>query len=97
MSRVTVTLCAALALSLTVAAAVAQDLPELEFDRMGYLIPALTQDRLDNQRDVVRNEKRQGENQPYAVARQLRQELLYPGDHPYHHTVIGSTNCRWCR
>jgi len=62
----------------------------LEADRMGYLIPAMTQDRLDNQKDVVQNEKRQGENQPYAVARQLRQELLYPDDHPYYHTVIGS-------
>ncbi len=61
----------------------------LESDRMGYLIPAMTQDRLDNQKDVVRNEKRQGENQPYAVARQLRQELLYPEGHPYRHTVIG--------
>ena len=61
----------------------------LEADRMGYLIPAMTQERLDNQKDVVQNEKRQGENQPYAVARQLRQELLYPADHPYHHTVIG--------
>ena len=62
----------------------------LEADRMGYLIPAMTQDRLDNQKDVVQNEKRQGENQPYAVSRQLMLELLFPDDHPYHHTVIGS-------
>jgi len=62
----------------------------LESDRMGYLVPAMTEDRLENQRDVVRNEKRQGENQPYAVSRQLMLELLFPADHPYHHTVIGS-------
>ncbi|MBU0743165.1 insulinase family protein [bacterium] len=62
----------------------------LEADRMGFLIPAMTQERLDNQKDVVQNEKRQGENQPYAVSRQLMLELLFPDDHPYHHTVIGS-------
>jgi zinc protease len=62
----------------------------LEADRMGFLVPAMTEERLENQRDVVRNEKRQGENQPYAVSRQLMLELLFPDDHPYHHTVIGS-------
>jgi len=62
----------------------------LESDRMGYLIPSMTQERLDNQRDVVKNEKRQGENRPYAGANSLMLELLYPREHPYSHTVIGS-------
>ena len=62
----------------------------LESDRMGYLLPAMTQERLDNQRDVVRNEKRQGENQPYAVSDELLMQMLFPSDHPYSHTVIGS-------
>lgn len=62
----------------------------LEADRMGWLLPAMTQERLDNQRDVVKNEKRQGENQPYAVVRDLRLQLMYPEGHPYRWPVIGS-------
>ena len=62
----------------------------LESDRMGWLLPSMTQERLDNQRDVVKNEKRQGENNPYALVRQLLPPLLYPEGHPYHWTVIGS-------
>ena len=62
----------------------------LEADRMGNLLPAMTQEKLDNQRDVVKNEKRQSENEPYAKSRQLLLELMYPSDHPYYWTVIGS-------
>ena len=63
----------------------------LESDRLGYFVPALTQEKLDNQRDVVKNERRQRvDNQPYGDWDELLQEMLYPGDHPYHHSVIGS-------
>jgi len=63
----------------------------LESDRMGYLVPAMTQEKLDNQRDVVKNERRQSyDNQPYAKAEELLLPLVYPDDHPYHHSVIGS-------
>jgi predicted Zn-dependent peptidase len=63
----------------------------LEADRMGWLLPALTQEKLDNQRDVVKNEKRQRyDNQPYGDWDERVQRLTYPPDHPYHHTVIGS-------
>jgi zinc protease len=62
----------------------------LESDRMGNLLPAMTQEKLDNQRDVVKNEKRQGENRPYAKSRQLLLDLMFPDDHPYSWSVIGS-------
>ena len=63
----------------------------LESDRMGFLLPALTQGKLDNQRDVVKNERRQRvDNVPYGQAQERTSELLYPADHPYHHSVIGS-------
>ncbi len=62
----------------------------LEADRMGFLIPAMTQEKFDNQQSVVKNEKRQGENRPYSRAYSLVQELLFPEEHPYSHTVIGS-------
>jgi zinc protease len=63
----------------------------LESDRMGFLLPALTQAKLDNQRDVVKNERRQRvDNVPYGVAEERVDETLYPADHPYHHSVIGS-------
>ena len=63
----------------------------LEADRMGFLLPAMTKEKLDNQRDVVKNERRQSfENQPYAKAYDLLPSLLYPKDHPYSWPVIGS-------
>jgi zinc protease len=61
-----------------------------ESDRMGHLLGVLDQKRLDLQRGVVQNEKRQGENQPYGVTRQLLTENTYPAGHPYSWTVIGS-------
>jgi predicted Zn-dependent peptidase len=63
----------------------------LESDRMGWLLPAMTQEKLDNQRDVVKNERRwRVDNQPYGDWDERIQELMYPPDHPYHHSVIGS-------
>ncbi len=63
----------------------------LESDRMGFLLPAMTQERLDNQRDVVKNERRQSyENQPYGKAWLLLGEMLYPAEHPYSWPTIGS-------
>jgi zinc protease len=62
----------------------------LEADRMGFLLPAMTQEKLDNQRDVVKNEKRQGENRPYAKSREMLLEMMYPAAHPYRWSVIGS-------
>ena len=62
----------------------------LESDRMGFFLPALTQENLDTQRDVVMNERRQRiENQPYGRASERLHELLYPAHHPYHWPVIG--------
>ena len=63
----------------------------LEADRMGWMLPAMTQEKLDNQRDVVKNEKRwRYDNQPYGDWDERLQKLVYPDDHPYQHTVIGS-------
>jgi len=63
----------------------------LESDRMGWMLPAMTQEKLDNQRDVVKNEKRQRyDNQPYGDWDERVQRLVFPETHPYHHTVIGS-------
>lgn len=62
----------------------------LESDRMGHLLGAVTQEKLDEQRGVVQNEKRQGENQPYAVTEELVTHNTYPAGHPYSWTVIGS-------
>jgi predicted Zn-dependent peptidase len=62
----------------------------MESDRMGHLLGALDQAALDEQRGVVQNEKRQGENQPYGRAFNLLLEHAYPEGHPYHHSVIGS-------
>ena len=62
----------------------------LESDRMGHLVSAIDQPRLDEQRGVVQNEKRQGENQPYAIAEELITKAVFPANHPYSHTVIGS-------
>src|SRR5277367_5226565 len=61
-----------------------------ESDRMGHLLGVLDQKKLDLQRGVVQNEKRQGENQPYGVTDQLLTENTYPVGHPYSWTVIGS-------
>ena len=62
----------------------------LESDRMGYLLGALTEAKLNEQRGVVQNEKRTYENRPYAMMPQLRAEALFPAGHPYHHPTIGS-------
>ncbi|MGE5431628.1 MAG: M16 family metallopeptidase [Syntrophomonadaceae bacterium] len=62
----------------------------LESDRMGFLIPALGQDKLDNQIDVVKNERRQRyDNAPYGMAWELIFSNLYPETHPYHWPTIG--------
>jgi len=62
----------------------------LESDRMGFLLPAITAENLETQRQVVMNERRQRiENQPYGLAGERLRELLYPPDHPYHWPVIG--------
>jgi zinc protease len=63
----------------------------LEADRMRDLGPLIDQAKLDLQRDVVRNERRQSiENRPYGVEELALPKLLWPDDHPYHHPVIGS-------
>jgi zinc protease len=63
----------------------------LEADRMASLLPAMTQEKLDNQRDVVKNERRWSvDNQPYGTWDEKMQALVYPESHPYHHSTIGS-------
>jgi zinc protease len=63
----------------------------LESDRMGFLLPSVTQEKLDNQRDVVKNERRQRyENRPYGRVGELTVANLYPPDHTYNWTTIGS-------
>ncbi|MBB6123534.1 M16 family metallopeptidase [Sphingobium subterraneum] len=62
----------------------------LESDRMGYLLGAVTQDKLDNQRGVVQNEKRQGDNQPYGLVEYAQIAGLLTPAHPYGHPTIGS-------
>ena len=63
----------------------------LEADRMANLVPAITEEKLDNQREVVKNERRWSvDNQPYGTWDEKLQELAYPESHPYHHSVIGS-------
>ena len=61
----------------------------LESDRMGHLLGAIDQERLDEQRGVVQNEKRQGENQPYGRQFDLITKAMFPKGHPYSWTVIG--------
>ena len=62
----------------------------MESDRMGFLLPALTEQKFVNQRDVVLNERRQNyENRPYGLASMAMLKALYPADHPYHWTTIG--------
>lgn len=62
----------------------------MESDRMGHLVGAISQAKLDEQRGVVQNEKRQGENQPYSIAYDLATKATWPAGHPYSWTVIGS-------
>jgi predicted Zn-dependent peptidase len=63
----------------------------LEADRMGSLLEALSQDNLDNQRDVVKNEKRWSyDNRPYGSWNEKLLAHLFPEEHPYHHPTIGS-------
>ena len=62
----------------------------MESDRMGHLLGAISQAKLDEQRGVVKNEKRQGENMPYSIAYRLLTENTWPAGHPYSWTVIGS-------
>ena len=63
----------------------------LEADRMATLLDALTQENLDNQREVVKNEKRWSyDNRPYGSWQEKLQAHLYPPEHPYHHSTIGS-------
>lgn len=63
----------------------------MESDRMGFLLPALTEAKFQNQREVVLNERRQNyENRPYGLAGMAIVGALYPGDHPYHWMTIGA-------
>jgi zinc protease len=63
----------------------------LEANRMGWLLPAMTQQKLDTQRDVVKNERRWSvDNQPYGTWQERLTALCYPSAHPFHHSLIGS-------
>src|ERR687886_653995 len=63
----------------------------LEADRMGALLPAMTQGKLDTQRDVVKNERRWSvDNQPYGTWWERLPALAFPPEHPFHHSLIGS-------
>ncbi|MET0179287.1 MAG: insulinase family protein, partial [Novosphingobium sp.] len=62
----------------------------MESDRMGHLLGAVTQDKLDKQRGVVQNEKRQGDNDPYGLVDYAIADGLFPVGHPYRHATIGS-------
>ncbi len=63
----------------------------MESDRMGFLLPAMSQEKLDKQRDVVKNERRQSyENRPYGLAHEVILAAGYPSDHPYSWPTIGS-------
>ena len=63
----------------------------LEADRMGALLPAMTQEKLDAQRDVVKNERRWSvDNQPYGTWWERLPALCFPPEHPFHHSLIGS-------
>ena len=65
----------------------------MESDRMGYLLPALTEAKFTNQRDVVLNERRQNyENRPYGLAGMAIVAALFPPSHPYHWLTIGSAD-----
>jgi len=63
----------------------------LESDRMGYLMAGMTKEKLDEQRDVVKNERLQGvDNAPYGLANEALWQKMFPADHPYWGMVIGS-------
>ena len=62
----------------------------MESDRMGHLLGAVSQDKLDKQRGVVQNEKRQGDNEPYGLSEYAIGQGLFPVGHPYRHATIGS-------
>jgi len=63
----------------------------LEANRMGWLLPAMTQQKLDTQRDVVKNERRWSvDNQPYGTWWERLPALAFPEEHPFHHSLIGS-------
>lgn len=62
----------------------------MESDRMGHLLGAVDEAKLDEQRGVVQNEKREGDNQPYGQLFERLQSASFPLGHPYHHTTIGS-------
>lgn len=63
----------------------------LEANRMGFLLPAMTQEKLDTQRDVVQNERRWSmDNQPYGTWWERLPALVFPPEHPFHHSLIGS-------
>lgn len=62
----------------------------VESDRMGFLLNGLDSNKVEVQRGVVQNEKRQGDNQPYAIAEELTIKSTYPSNHPYSWSVIGS-------
>ena len=63
----------------------------LEADRMGRMLPAMTQQKLDTQRDVVKNERRWSvDNQPYGTWWERLPALAFPPEHPFHHSLIGS-------
>jgi len=65
----------------------------LEANRMGYLLPAMTQQKLDTQREVVKNERRWSvDNQPYGTWWERLPALCFPPEHPFHHSLIGSTD-----
>ena len=65
----------------------------MESDRMGYLLPALTDEKFETQRNVVLNERRQNyENRPYGLATMALMAAIYPPDHPYHWVTIGSVD-----
>ena len=62
----------------------------MESDRLGYLLDKVDRAAFTNQKDVVRNERREGENQPYSMAEEAMFHQLFPSAHPYYASVIGS-------
>ena len=63
----------------------------LESDRMGWMVPAMTAEKLQNQQEVVKNERKERyDNQPYGDWDERIQAMVFPESHPYHHSVIGS-------